>query len=79
MRQTLEWVTNVFSNMGLLDIALDHLSLGRAHLGLALTAPESAVSEEDRTTRLELAAEHMDRAVDGLRRATHEESYPEVY
>ena len=31
--QTLEWVTG---RLGLLDVALDHLSLGRAHLWLAL-------------------------------------------
>ncbi|MCP3962126.1 MAG: hypothetical protein GY719_30150, partial [bacterium] len=48
----------------LLDIALDHLSLGRAWLGLALT---SAAGFGE-------AAEHLDRAVDGLRQAGEEES-----
>ena len=60
-------------NHWLLDIALGHLSLGRAHLGLALTAPESAPPGEDRTTGFAQAAEHLDRAVDGLRRASDEE------
>ncbi len=50
----------------LLDIALDHLALGRAHLGLALTAP--AASPDFRP-----AAEHLDRAVDGLRQAGYDE------
>ena len=39
-RQTLEWAER--ASIALLDIALDHLSLGRAHLGLALTAPQPA-------------------------------------
>lgn len=42
----------------LLDIALNHLSLGRAHLGLGGFAK---------------AAEHLDHAVEGLRWAGHEE------
>ena len=61
-RQTLEWVTE---QKWLLDIALDHLTLGRAHLGLALT--------EDRAAELAQAAEQLGRAVDGLRRAGEEE------
>jgi tetratricopeptide (TPR) repeat protein len=64
-RQTLEWVT---PQNWLLNIALDHLTLGRAHLGLALT--------EDRTTGFAQAAEHLDRAVDGLRRAGQEDDLP---
>lgn len=51
----------------LLDIALDHLSLGRAHLGLALTAPR-----EDADCEIALAAEHLDKSVDRLRRAGNE-------
>ncbi|HWN43295.1 MAG TPA: hypothetical protein VNW71_13800, partial [Thermoanaerobaculia bacterium] len=38
--QTLKWLYS------LLDIALDHLSLGRAHLGLALTAPSAVPGKE---------------------------------
>ncbi len=53
--QTLEWAIKY---LGLLDIALDHLSLGRAHLGLADFAK---------------AAEHLDHAVEGLRRAGQED------
>ncbi len=55
----------------LLDIALDHLTLGRAHLGLALTAPG-----EDRTAGLAQAVESLNRAVDGLRRAGQEDDLP---
>ncbi|HEX4951944.1 MAG TPA: tetratricopeptide repeat protein, partial [Thermoanaerobaculia bacterium] len=63
--QTLEWVT---TQHWLLDIALDHLSLGRAHLGLALTAPEAPDFAP--------AAEHLDRAVEGLRQAAQEDDLP---
>ncbi len=56
----------------LLDFALDHLSLGRAHLGLAVTAAEPAAPGEDRTVVLAQAAEHLERAVAGLRRAGQE-------
>jgi tetratricopeptide (TPR) repeat protein len=53
----------------LLAIALDHLSLGRAHLGLALTSPRD---EEDFGN----AAKHLNHAVDGLRRAGQEDYLP---
>jgi len=58
-------------NQWLLDTALDHLTLGRAHLGLALTA-----SGDNRTTKFAQAAESLDRAVDGLRRAGIEDQLP---
>jgi tetratricopeptide (TPR) repeat protein len=51
----------------LLDIGLNHLSLGRAHLGLALTSPEADFAK---------AAEHLDHAVEGLRRAGQEDHLP---
>ncbi|MCP3963500.1 MAG: hypothetical protein GY719_37165 [bacterium] len=53
-------------NNWLLDIALDHLSLGRAHLGLALTS----------TAGFAEGAEHLDRAVDGLRQAGRDDYIP---
>jgi tetratricopeptide (TPR) repeat protein len=56
-------------NRWLLAIALDHLSLARAHLGLALTGP-------DRPPDLRPAAELLDRAVDGLREAGQEQELP---
>ena len=59
-------MARVRDRVALLDIALDHLSLGRAHLGLALTA-------SDQPPDLRPAAEHLDRAVDGLREAGREE------
>jgi tetratricopeptide (TPR) repeat protein len=58
-------------NHWLLDIALDHLTLGRAHLGLALTAPG-----DNRTSGFVQSAEHLDRTVDGLRRAGQEDDLP---
>jgi hypothetical protein len=62
-RQSFEWrVEGEF----LLN-ALDHLSVGRAHMGLDLTTPEPVALEVDRAT------EHLDRAVIGLRRAGYEE------
>ncbi len=48
----------------LLDIALNHLSLGRAHFGLALA---SAAADD-----FSAAALNLDRAVHGLRQAGHE-------
>jgi tetratricopeptide (TPR) repeat protein len=63
-------------NHWLLGIALDHLTLGRAHLGLALTAPQTATRGEDRSARLAQAAGPLDRAVDGLRQAGHEDQLP---
>ncbi len=56
-------------NRWLLAIALDHLSLARAHLGLALTDPA-------RPPDLRPAAELMDRAVDRLREAGQEQELP---
>ena len=49
----------------LLHIAFDHLHLGRANLGLALT--------EGHTAGLAQAAEQMGQAVDSLRQAAHED------
>lgn len=48
----------------LLTIALDHLTLGRAHLGIALTSPAPDFTA---------AAEHLSQAVAGLRQAGDEE------
>ncbi|HBL27271.1 MAG TPA: hypothetical protein DD490_10590 [Acidobacteria bacterium] len=55
----------------LFDVALNHLTLARANLGLALTT-----SGDDRTAGLAQAAEPLDRAVDGLRRAGQEQYLP---
>jgi tetratricopeptide (TPR) repeat protein len=66
--QTLEWLELRYP---LLSIALDHLSLGRAHLGLALTS-SAEESEADFTK----AAEHLDYAVEGLRRSGNEDDLP---
>jgi tetratricopeptide (TPR) repeat protein len=63
--QTLCWA---IEHLRLLDIALDHLSLGRAHLGLALTSSTEASFAK--------AAEHLDHAVEGLRRAGTEDHLP---
>jgi hypothetical protein len=64
--QTVKWAKQ--HNM-LLDIALDALTLGRAHFGLALAAigaaPMSAAASDDARA----ARPHLDKAVDGLRAA----------
>ncbi|MEA2692395.1 MAG: hypothetical protein QOJ16_1782 [Acidobacteriota bacterium] len=57
----------------LLDIALDHLSLGRSHLGLALTATGPATPGGEAEADFAQAAEHLDRAVEVLRQAGDEE------
>ncbi len=62
--QTLAWVT---TQKWLLDIALDHLSLGRAHL---------AEAQQEGTADFLKAAEHVDRTVDGLRQAGVQEFIP---
>ncbi len=72
--QTLEWVT---AQNWLLDIALDHLSLGRAHLMLADLTPSAPPSlagkGEGRIGGIGRAAAELDRAVEGLRQAGHQE------
>lgn len=51
----------------LLDIALDHLSLGRAYLLQA---------QEEETADFSKAAEHLDQAVDGLRKSGQQQELP---
>ena len=64
--QTLEWAEQAPEG-NLLDIALDQLSLGRAHF--------AGAQQEGRGDFLE-AAEQLDRAVDGLRRAGTQHHIP---
>ncbi len=59
--KTLEWVTKV---SWLLDIALDNLTIGRAHLTKAL---------EEKTGNFRDAEKTLDLAVEGLRKAGHQE------
>jgi hypothetical protein len=68
--QTLGWA---IQHLGLLGIALDHLSLGRSHLGLALTAAGPATPGGEAEADFAQAAEHLSRAVEGLRQAGYEE------
>ena len=58
-QQTLAWATKARSS--LLDIALDHLSLGRSHFQQQQLAP---------------AQQHLDQAVDGLRKARTQHHLP---
>ena len=58
-QQTLEWVTK--AGIDLLSAALDHLSLGRAHL---------------QQQQLSAAQQHLDQAVDGLRKARTQHHLP---
>jgi hypothetical protein len=83
--QTLEWVTE--ARLGLLTIALDHLTLGRAALYAAIlvsrgdrrdpaqtsfSPPTSKESQRGFTS----AATELDHAVSGLRRAGHQDDLP---
>jgi hypothetical protein len=56
-------------NNWLLDIALDTLTLGRAHLGLALAVGEATASPAERQRDTRIACARLDEAVDGLRAA----------
>jgi tetratricopeptide (TPR) repeat protein len=58
--QTLEWAKRY---LGLLDVALDNLSLGRAHMAV----------ETQNFASLRDALPYLTRAVDGLRQAGHQE------
>jgi tetratricopeptide (TPR) repeat protein len=62
--QTIEWAKTV---RWLLDIALDHISLGRAHLLQALQEGSQDFTQ---------AAEHLNQAVDGLRQAGTQHHVP---
>ncbi len=62
--QTLEWANQ---HLGLQDIALDHLSLGRAHI---LSAQRGIAGD------LAQAAVHLAASVDGLRRAGTQHNLP---
>ncbi len=71
--KTLDWWVNHFTNAPLLDIALDHLTLGRATLlravldNSAFRTPHSALTQ---------AAKEFADAVDGLRAAGDQEFIP---
>jgi tetratricopeptide (TPR) repeat protein len=78
--QTLEWVKN---QLGLLSVALNYLSLGRAYLQEAtLTRASRSLSLEGRGVGGEgarsasQAATHLQRAVDGLRQAGQQDDLP---
>jgi tetratricopeptide (TPR) repeat protein len=62
--------------LGLLPIALEHLSLGRAYLGLALTSPGPPAAAEESEAFFAKAVEHLDHAVKGLRLSGHEDDLP---
>ena len=64
--QTLEWAEQAVES-SLLDIALDHLTLGRASL---------AEAQEEGRGDFSKAAEHLDLAVDGLRQAGTQHHIP---
>ena len=55
------------NDLSLLTLALDHVTLGRAHLGVALTSPSPDFTA---------AAEHLSQAVVGLRQAGQEDDLP---
>ena len=66
--QTLEWAKQYLGRgLGLLDIALDHLSLGRGHLLQA---------QQEESHDFTQATTHLKRAVDGLRQAGQQDDLP---
>jgi hypothetical protein len=71
--QTLEWFASEYP---LLSLALDHLNLGRAHLGLAMTSPHPATSGDESQADFVKAAKHLDYAVGGLLQAGTEDYLP---
>ncbi len=64
------------SRHSLLTFALVDLALGRVHLGLALTAPDPGAPGEEAEAELVRSAEHLDRAVEGLRQSGTEHRLP---
>ncbi len=67
LERTAQTIEIAQRNNWLLDIALDHLSLGRAYLLQALSGDAS---------QLEAAARHLDRAVTGLRESGNQDDLP---
>jgi hypothetical protein len=63
-------------NSWLLDIALDSLTLGRAHLGLALSPATAAEMSEAMPNNARAASARLNEAVDGLRSACQSEYIP---
>ncbi|HEV7487841.1 MAG TPA: hypothetical protein VGQ65_19400 [Thermoanaerobaculia bacterium] len=82
--QTLKWMTD--AKLGLLDIALDHLTLGRAALYHAILEPRSRQRKpaqhsspppsEESQRGFTTAATKLDHAVSGLRRAGMQDYLP---
>ena len=64
--QTLEWVQ---PHKLVLEVALDTLTLGRAHLALAVQSPASGTSVETVRNDARAAAARLDEAAEGLRSA----------
>jgi tetratricopeptide (TPR) repeat protein len=73
-RRALDWAEK--GGLGLLIIALDHLSLGRSYLGLALTTSDPLTPGGEAEVEFGRSAEHLDHAVDGLRQAGSEDHLP---
>ena len=77
--QTLEWMTSD-PNVPVLTVALENLSLGRAHLLLAQREGTDDPSASDVPSALRAgltqAATHLNRAVDGLRQAGTQHHIP---
>ena len=74
--QTLEWAKQYLQSGGsLLGIALDNLSLGRAHL-LQSQRDSNHPSATLRTGSITESANYLNRAVDGLRQAGQQQYIP---
>lgn len=72
-QQALVWF---LAKYPILNIALDNLSLGRAHLGLALTSVYPPYPRDRAEAEFFKAVQHLDYAVEGLRQAGTEHNVP---
>ena len=63
-------------NKWVLDIALDTLTLGRAHLAIASKAPMESASEALTGRHAQAAIDRLDEAVEGLRASGQNEHVP---
>jgi tetratricopeptide (TPR) repeat protein len=75
-KQFLEWCERSGFLLSPLEVALDHLTLGRAHLGLALTTPSPEKPGEEAEAEFSRSAEHLHHAMDGLRQTGREDCLP---
>ena len=72
LARAMQMLESVKESRFLLDVALNHLTLGRARFGLALMSARGFSQDTERIR----AAEYLNRAVEGLRQAGQEDYLP---